>query len=424
MIAFLWKGIMRDRSRSLFPILIVTTGVMLTVFIHAYIHGSITMLIQTTAHFNTGHVRVMTKAYAKEADQIPNDLALLGTDTLLSSLRKQFPELAWTPRIRFGGLLDVPDDRGETRAQSPVFGFAADMLNGNSPEWNVLNIKNSVVRGAAPSKRGDILIADDLAAKLHVAPGETVTLIVSTMNGSMSVKNFTVSGTVRFGISAMDRGTIIADLADIQSAMDMENGSGEILGFFRDDVYHAEQANDMSIMFNAQHEHSASEFAPVMGTLRTQSGMADYLDLIDAYSGIIIGIFVVAMSIVLWNTGLTGSLRRYGEIGVRIAIGEEKGHVYRSMLVESVFTGFIGSAFGTLLGLAIAYYVQEHGINIGDMMKNSSILMSNVIRARITPFTFVIGFLPGLLATLLGTAVSGIGIFKRETAQLFKELET
>ncbi|MFA5835086.1 MAG: FtsX-like permease family protein [Bacteroidota bacterium] len=424
MIAFLWKGIIRDRSRSLFPVLIVAAGVMLTVFIHAYLHGVITIMIQTTAHYNTGHVRVMTKAYASEADQIPNDLALLGTDTLITTLQKQFPELYWTPRIRFGGLLDVPDAQMETRAQSPVFGFAADFLTQNSPEWNVLNIKNSIVRGTVPTKPSEILIADDLAVQLKTAPGETVTLIGSTMNGSMAITNFTIAGTVRFGVAAMDRGTIIADLSDVQRAMDMQNGAGEILGFFRDDVYHAERADEMTKEFNSFYKNSSDEFAPVMGTLRTQSGMSDYLDLMDAYSGIIIGVFVFAMSIVLWNTGLTGSLRRYGEIGVRIAIGEEKGHVYRSMLVESIFIGIIGSSVGTVFGLMIAYYLQEYGINIEGMMKNSSLMISNVIRAQITPVTYVIGFFPGLLATIFGTAISGIGIYKRQTAQLFKELET
>jgi putative ABC transport system permease protein len=51
-------------------------------------------------------------------------------------------------------------------------------------------------------------------------------------------------------------------------------------------------------------------------------------------------------------------------------------------------------------------------------------MLPNIVRARITPFTFVIGFLPGLLATFLGTAISGIGIYKRQTSELFKELET
>jgi putative ABC transport system permease protein len=161
-----------------------------------------------------------------------------------------------------------------------------------------------------------------------------------------------------------------------------------------------------------------------MRTLRTQSGLSDYLDYIGSFSAIILTIFVIAMSIVLWNAGLTGSLRRYGEIGLRLAIGEEAGHVYRSMIVESLLIGIAGSLVGTAIGLAIAYYLQVYGFDISSMMRSSTMMISDVIRAQVEPFTCVIGFLPGILATLLGTAMSGIGIFKRQTSQLFKELET
>jgi putative ABC transport system permease protein len=85
--------------------------------------------------------------------------------------------------------------------------------------------------------------------------------------------------------------------------------------------------------------------------------------------------------------------------------------------------GGIGSVIGTGLGLALAYYLQYHGIEIGSMMKNATLMISNVIRARVTSVSYVIGFVPGFLATFLGTAISGIGIFKRQTSQLFKELE-
>ncbi|MDP2886919.1 MAG: FtsX-like permease family protein [Ignavibacteria bacterium] len=423
MILFLLKGLVRDRSRSLFPIVIVATGVMLTVFLHAYIQGAITIMIQTAARYNTGHVRVMTKAYSEEADQVPNDCALLGIDTMIAELRLRYPDLRWTPRIKFGGLLDIPDDRGETRAQVPVFGFAADLLSHESPDWKVLNIHQAVVRGRVPQKRGEIVIADELAQTLGVSPGQTAALISSTMHGSMAVANFTIAGTVRFGVAAMDRGTMIADLADIQQALDMETGAGEILGFFPDDVYHDDRAGALATEFNGRNGVPAGEFAPVMGTLRTESGMAEYLDLVEMFSGIIIGIFVIAMSIVLWNAGLTGSLRRYGEIGLRLAMGEEKGHVYRMMLAESLMIGCFGSLLGTAIGLAMAYYLQVEGFDFGSIMKNSTMMMSDVIRAKITSFTFVIGFLPGLIATFLGTAISGIGIYKRQTAQLFKELE-
>jgi putative ABC transport system permease protein len=154
------------------------------------------------------------------------------------------------------------------------------------------------------------------------------------------------------------------------------------------------------------------------------SGLSDYLDYVGSFSGIILAIFVVAMSIVLWNAGLTGSLRRYGEIGLRLAIGEETGHVYRWMMVESLMIGVAGSMAGTAIGVAIAYYLQVHGFDIGSMTKNSTMMISDVIRAQVGPVSFVIGFLPGILATFLGTAISGIGIYKRQTSQLFKELET
>ena len=430
MISFLIKGLLRDRSRSLFPLLTVLGGVVLTVILHAWMNGASSSMIQMTAHYSTGHVRVMTRAYAKEADQIPNDLALLGIDTLMSELRREYPDLLWTPRIRFGGLLDIPDKNGETRAQTPVSGMAIDWSSAGSPEWMLLNIRQAIVKGREPQKPGEILLGEDLAEKLHVQPGDTATLISSTMYGSMSITNFVIAGTVRFGILAMDKGTMIAGLPDIQQALDMQGGAGELLGFFADDLYHEERANEVTEKFNFRHTRSSTDipkretaFDPVMGTLRAQSGLADYLDLITKVSSLIIGVFVLAMSVVLWNAGLTGSLRRYGEIGVRLAVGEEKGHIYFSLLAESLMVGFIGSLLGTAIGLGIAYYGQVVGFNISSLLKENTLLLPNVIRARITMTTVVLGFLPGLLATFLGTAISGIGIYKRQTSELFKELE-
>ena len=46
-----------------------------------------------------------------------------------------------------------------------------------------------------------------------------------------------------------------------------------------------------------------------------------------------------------------------------------------------------------------------------------------LIHAKITTETYYIGFIPGVISMVLGTMLSGIGIYKRQTAQLFKELE-
>jgi putative ABC transport system permease protein len=423
MIKFLLKGLLRDRSRSLFPLLTVLIGVMLTVFAYSYMQGVTSEFIRSTAHFSTGHVRVMSRAYTEEADQIPNDLALIGIDSIFTKLNTAFPELYWTPRIKFGGLLDIPDEQGETRAQGPVMGTAVNLLDPDSPERHILHIREALIRGRLPEKPGEILIGETFARKLKVEPGQTATLISATMYGSMSLTNFTIAGTIHFGIGAMDRSAMIAHLSDIQQALDMHNAAGEIMGFFKDDIYHNQKADEMTAAFNAAYADTKDIFMPEMSTLHSQSGLVEFLDMIGKFSSIFLTIFIVAMSIVLWNAGLMGSLRRYGEIGVRLALGEEKGHIYRSMLGESLMIGLIGSIMGTLAGLGFAYYLQIVGIDIGSIMKSASMMISDVIRARVTPGSFVIGFIPGILATLLGTAISGIGIFKRQTSQLFKELE-
>ena len=55
------------------------------------------------------------------------------------------------------------------------------------------------------------------------------------------------------------------------------------------------------------------------------------------------------------------------------------------MIVESLIIGLIGSILGTALGLAISYYMQYTGIDFGEMMPKSSMFISNVIRAQVTP---------------------------------------
>ena len=424
MIRFLLKGLLRDRSRSLFPLLTVFSGVFLAVFFFSFMNGVMSDMLKTTAHFQTGHLRIMTRAYAAEADQNPIDLSLVGVDKQIDQLKNLYPDVLWLPRIHFGGLLDVPDAKGETRSQGPVTGLAVRLLDQDAPEQRLLNIRESIVRGRLPRKAKEILIGDAFAKKLNVNPGEKVTLISSTMYGSMAMANFSISGTVHFGIAPMDRGAMIADIGDIQYALDMDDAACEILGFLPDDIYDDERATTMKTAFNREFSKPENEFSPRMGTLPVESGLEMYFELMNSMGFIIVGIFVVAMSIVLWNAGLMGSLRRYGEIGVRLAIGEDKGHVYRTLIGESLMIGIAGAVLGTLCGVGISYLMQVHGIDFGDITRNSSMMISNVYRARVTPGSFLVGLAPGILSTLLGTAIAGIGIYKRQTSQLFKELET
>ncbi|HDS07701.1 MAG: FtsX-like permease family protein [Bacteroidales bacterium] len=422
MLSFYLKGLLRDRSRSLMPIIVVAIGVALVVLIQCWITGVLGDMIDFNANFSTGHVKIMSRTYYENIDQLPNDLALLESDELLGKIKDQYPGMMWVERIQFGGLVDAPDENGETKEQGPGGGMAVDLLSGKSGEAERLNLERSLVRGALPAGSFEILLSDDFARKLDVQVGDPVTLIGSTMFGAMSITNFTVCGTVRFGSAVLDRGGIIADISGIRSAFDMTGATGEILGFFPDGYYDDEAAGKLSSEFNETYSDPQDEYAPVMVPLREQNNLTGYLDLVGYMKSFIIIIFVIAMSIVLWNSGLLGGLRRYGEMGLRLAIGEEKPHIYRSLITEAVFIGLAGSVAGTAIGLLFSYWMTK-GIDISGMLSNSTMMMQGVMKAEIVPAAYYIGFIPGVLATVLGTALAGIGIYKRQTAQLFKELQ-
>jgi putative ABC transport system permease protein len=423
MIRFLIKGMLRDHHRSLFPIIVVALGVLLTTVVYSFINGEINDMIDSNARFETGHLKVMTRAYNNLASQMPNDLALTGVEKLMRSLNNEYPEYDWTARIKFVGLLDVPDENGETKAQNPVFGLAVNLLNKRSNEVERLNLVKSLVRGRIPVKSGEILISEELAKKMNTNIGNPVTLLSTNSSGAMAVQNFIVCGTVRFGITAIDRGAMITDLLDMQYALEMPDGAAEILGFNKNNFYLPADAEKIKINFNTNFSSSDDQFSPLMLTLGNQNGLSEYLQYVNLVGFLIVGIFLIAMSLVLLNTGLMSGIRRYGEVGVRLAIGEAKNRIYKSLLYESVLIGIAGSVIGIALGLAITLYLQEIGIDISGTLRNSSIIMPNLLRAKISFTSFYIGFIPGLLATSIGTTFSGIQIFKRQTASLFKELE-
>ena len=428
MMYFLTKGLLRDRSRSLFPVIIITITVAIVIFAIGFMKGSMNSVFQSTAVIISGHEKVVTRAYKEESQMLPNDLALLDVDEIIRNLDKEYPDHFWSPRITFGGLLDMPDKSGETRDQGPVYALGIDLLNTGSRIIEIWELDKNLVYGRLPKTFNEALIGQKLADKLNITVGDTATYIGTTMHNAFTTYNFTIVGTFDLRKGQADSQMMLVDISGARKALDMENAASEILGFTHSLFYDDDKAVSLRSNYNENYSDSSDIFSPVMMALRDSSQqMGDMVEFIDAFLIIIGTIFLVIVMVVLWNMGLMNGLRRYGEIGLRLAMGESKGAVYRSMIVEAVIIGLTGTMIGTGLGLSIVYYVQENGIDYSEVvatMSTASMVMPNVFYAKITPDLYYIGFIPGLIATVLGTMLAGIAIYKREMAQLFKELES
>ena len=426
MIKFLTKGLLRDRSRSLFPVLVITLTVTLVIFTIGFMKGIMNNLLLDSAVILTGHEKIITRAYNEESQLMPNDLALLDVDQLIHDLNQDYPDFFWSPRITFAGLLDVPDENGETKSQGPVIAFGIDFFSDKSRQVEIWELERSLVSGKLPENRNDALISSKLANQLNLSAGESVTFIGSTMDNAFTTYNFNVSGTFNLRKGQTDKQMMLVDLSGARLALDMDNAASAIFGFTHSLYYDDESAVTLRTDYNTKSD-SLDIFSPFMLALRDGSQMGTLVDMSEAFLAIMGGVFLVVVMVVLWNMGLMNGLRRYGEVGLRLAMGESKGQVYRSMISEAVIIGLTGTVIGTGTGLALTYYVQENGLDYTkgiEALSNSSMVMPNIFYAQVTPDLFYIGFVPGVLATVLGTMLAGLAIYKREMAQLLKELET
>ena len=399
----------------------------MVIFSIGFMKGTINSLILDTAVILTGHEKVVTRAYSEESQLMPNDLALMDVDQLVENLEQAYPNFFWSPRITFAGLLDVPDENGETKTQSPVIAFGIDLLSNGSRQVEIWELEKSLVSGKLPENSNDALISSKMADQLNIRNGVSVTFIGSTMDNAFTTYNFNVSGTFNLRKGQTDKQMMLVDLSGARLALDMDNAASAIFGFTHSLYYDDETAVALRTNYNKVKSDSLDIFSPFMLALRDGNQMGTMVDISAAMMAIMGGSFLVIVMIVLWNMGLMNGLRRYGEIGLRLAMGESKGHVYRSMISEAIIIGLTGTVIGTGIGLALTYYVQENGIDYTkgmEALSNSSMVMPNIFYAQVTPDLFYIGFIPGVLATVLGTMLAGLAIYRREMSQLFKELET
>ena len=222
MIRFLMKGILRDKSRSLLPVLVVTLTVAMIILFQGFLSGIMNTMFLDTAVVSSGHVKVTTRAYVDESQLLPNDLALLETNQLTQELETDHPEYFWTPRVTFGGLLDVPDEQGETRSQGPVFGIGIDLLSPDSRQAEIWKLDKRLVKGRLPTNGNEILISATLSDKLGLDLAETVTLIGSTMYNAFTTYNFTVVGIFKLNLGPVDKQMMLVDITGARMALDMD----------------------------------------------------------------------------------------------------------------------------------------------------------------------------------------------------------
>jgi putative ABC transport system permease protein len=431
MIVFLFRGILRDKSRFLFPFSVVSIGVALVVALVGFMEGVFMGMIDMTAKLNAGHLRLVNKPFYDEEHLYPLDRALAAQkETSIWLKKNSTSNIEWSPRIRWGALIDVPDANGNTRSQTPVVGMALDLKSKNSSEVRRLKLKKSLIKGQLPQKSNEMLMGNSLAQDLNVTLGQSITIIGQSFDGGLVADNYLVVGLIRFGVTAMDKKMVLVDLADAQNTFYMENMVTDWLGYLPSSFsfnHYIKAKKSININLNTWMENPPNDWAkddqPIAISILDQQNMGSMVKTFTVIKSSVVGIFTFLMILVLWNAGVLSGIHRYGEMGLRLAFGEPYWKLIFTLGIEGLFIGILGSIIGCFFGGSFAWYLQEVGLNMGDTFAKSGLMINDVVRARLTIDGFIQGILPGIFASVAGTLVASFAIFKRSEANLFRELE-
>ena len=431
MIGWIFKGILRDKTRSLFPFSVVTVGVALVVFFLGFMDGIFAGMLDMTANLDTGHIRFVNKAFFEEEFLNPMDRALAAQKKTRAWLKENSdPRIQWSPRIRWGAIMDVPDEQGETRSQTPVTGMALDLLSPDTPEKARFKLDEVLEQGRLPEHPKEMLVGVQLAEDLEIRVNDPVTLLGQSFDGGLAADNYTVVGTIRFGVFAMDKKMALIDLADAQDSFYMEDMVTDWLGYLPANVGYRHYATikggiqeHMPSLLKNPPPTWAKDDVPIVLSILDQRNLQNLANVFELVKKILVGIFILLMGLVLWNAGILNIIHRYGEMGLWLAMGQTHWRLVGLLGLEALCIGVLGSIAGCLLGGAAVYYLQEVGINMGDAFAQTGMMLNDVARGRVSFQSFLLGVIPGLTASVLGSFFASLAIFKRSEAQLFRELE-
>ncbi len=211
-----------------------------------------------------------------------------------------------------------------------------------------------------PSRPPPILLGEKLAKKLGAGPGTRLDTMATDIDGNPANVAFEVVGVVRTGDSALDAVRAVANLADVQRFLGLEDRAHELALRLADprDAKAVVQRLAAKPQFRGLEVKTWQELRPdVVAMIQTNS----------VSSGLMILIIFAIAAIGVADTVLMGVFERRRELGVLKAVGMRPAAIVLMVATETLLLGIGASVVGLLLGTGVDLWLQRWGIPLGGL---------------------------------------------------------
>jgi putative ABC transport system permease protein len=341
-----WRNVLRNARRTSITMLAIVSGMIGIIVFGGFIEFTFWGLRETSIRTQLGHIQIYRRGYLENGVAAPYRFLIENVPEVEAIVKKVPSVKVVTARLGFSGLIST-GDRTLTAKGSGVM-----------PEREEeLSTFETVIEGA-PLRGGtafQAVVGSELQKGLGVKVGENVTVLTTTVTGSINAANFRLVGVGQTGSLDYDSVFVKLPLTQVQALLDT-HGVERMVVLLEDTQQTAEVAALLKKRF---------EEAGLPLEIRTWQEMATFYDRVVAlYSGIfqvikvIIG-FIVFFSVA--NTMTMAVFERVREIGTLRAMGTTRSSIVKLFLTEGLLIGLLGGFFGIVAGSFVAWAINTSG---------------------------------------------------------------
>jgi lipoprotein-releasing system permease protein len=225
------------------------------------------------------------------------------------------------------------------------------ILRGIDPERErrVTDIERYLESGTLPLKKDSVLIGRELAWRLNLKLGDSISLISAT---GPKPKAFKVEGIFNSGMFDYDMNLVFASIEGAQDFYGVEGLAGGI-GIKVDDVYRADRIKN-----EIQRSIGFGYWVKSWSDLNKNLFSALKLEKITMF--IILALIVVVACFNIISTLIMMVMEKTRDIGILKSIGTTNSSIKKIFMLNGFFVGFLGTALGATGGFILCGLLKRY----------------------------------------------------------------
>ncbi len=377
------RNVIRQKTHTTMTLAAIICGVAGIVLAGGWVSNIFVQLGEALIHSQSGHIQIYKKGYHEAGSRIPEKYLITTPQTIKQHVINKIGVNNVMARLNFSGLLN------NGRSDLPIIG------EGIEPSQEAMLgsfVTITTGRQLADKDVFGIVLGQGVAQGLQLKPGDYVTLLANTLEGTLNSLDFEVIGVFQSFSSDYDARAVRIPLAAAQKLLDTQNVNALVVSLKK-----TEDTDPIAAQLKDQFNSTGLE-------VKTWVELNDFyektVELYKGQFGVLQLIILVMVLLSVANSVNMSIFERTGEFGTMMALGNRSDHIFQLIVGESVLLGLIGSSLGVGVGILLALVISAIGI---PMPPPPNANIGYMAQIQIVPSVLLLSFIIGLGATIVAS---------------------